>query len=80
MCLIYRDFFCSDIVRDKLIENDKQKLAEENEKISDVFSNRKFNEKKDEDKREENKLVVVEKEKWYIRLFSVFKKLFGRKH
>ena len=77
LALIYRDYLCdSQEERKRLIEYNEEKLKEINSKydVEKIFKERT---KKDEISKEQS-LIVVKKEKWYNKIFSLLKKIFKR--
>ena len=77
LALIYRNYLCdSQEERKRLIEYNEEKLKEMNSKydVEKIFKERT---KKDEISKEQS-LIVVKKEKWYNKIFSLLKKIFKR--
>lgn len=77
LALIYRDYLCdSQEERKRLIEYNEEKLKEINSKydVEKIFKERT---KKDEISKQQS-LIVVKKEKWYNKIFSLLKKIFKR--
>ena len=77
LALIYRDYLCdSQEERKRLIEYNEEKLKEINSKydVEKIFKERT---KKDEISKDQS-LIVVKKEKWYNKIFSLLKKIFKR--
>ena len=77
LALIYRDYLCdSQEERKRLIEYNEEKLKEINSNydVEKIFKERT---KKDEISKEQS-LIVVKKEKWYNKIFSLLKKIFKR--
>lgn len=66
LSLIYRDFFCNDETRDMLLKEDEQEIKEKNQM--------KFDQKVKVEKTK-NELIVIEKKKWYQKIFDVIAKL-----
>lgn len=75
LALIYRDFLCDNETRKKLIEQENLEIQKENEKYYDMFKNKQRNVSK-EQKQTVNQLMVIEKEKWYMKLWNKIRKLF----
>ena len=77
LALIYRDYLCdSQEERKRLIEYNEEKLKEINSQydVEKIFKERT---KKDEISKDQS-LIVVKKEKWYNKIFSLLKKIFKR--
>lgn len=69
LSLIYRDFFCNDETRSNLVRQDEIEL----QKINQVKFDQKI--KVEETKKE---LIVIEKKKWYQKIFDIILKLILR--
>lgn len=81
LALIYRDFLCSKEQRKKLQEQDAIELRKVEEQLSKKYSvenifNSSYENKKIENQ-EETGLIVVQ-EKWYEKLFKMFKRIFKK--
>ena len=79
LALIYRDYLCSEDERKELIRVNNQKLEEINKKydIQNIFEQRK-NKTSIDNENEEILPEIVNKEKWYKKIFNFIKKLFKR--
>ncbi len=79
LALIYRDYLCSEDERKELIRVNNQKLEEINKKydIQNIFEQRK-NKTSIDNENEEILPEIINKEKWYKKIFNFIKKLFKR--
>ena len=79
LALIYRDYLCSEDKRKELIRVNNQKLEEINKKydIQNIFEQRK-NKTSIDNENEEILPEIINKEKWYKKIFNFIKKLFKR--
>lgn len=80
LALIYRDYLCSEAERKELIKINNQKLEEINEEydIQNIFDKRKNKVSAEDDINKETLPVVINKEKWYKKIFNFIKKLIKR--
>ncbi len=86
--LIYRDFLCSQDEKRRLQERDARELQEVQKAIEDEIR-QKYNpddlfKKKNENNKEhqnfeETAITVIQKEKWYKKIFNIIKGLFNKK-
>lgn len=77
---LFRDYYATDRqkeILDNLLMQNEQKLEEE--KLKKFNPNEIFRkDKKNEKKIEEVSLIIVEKEKWYKKIFNYFKNIFKK--
>lgn len=77
---LFRDYFATDIqkqILDDLLMQNEQKLEEE--KLIKYNPNEIFRkDKNSKEKIEEVSLIIVEKEKWYKKIFNYFKNIFKK--
>lgn len=80
LSLIYRDYLCSEDERKELIKINNQKLEEINEEydIQNIFDKRKNKVSAEDDINKETLPVVINKEKWYKKIFNFIRKLIKR--
>lgn len=86
--LIYRDFLCSPEEKKRLQERDAKELQEAQKSLEeelrkkynsdDIFKNKQDKPKNKQVK--ENRLTVIQEEKWYKKIFNIIKDLFNRKY
>ena len=86
--LIYRDFLCSLDEKKRLQEKDAKELQEAEKKIKeqirekynsyDIFENRNKIVSKEEQPSKETRMTIVQKERWYQKIFNLIKGLFYR--
>jgi hypothetical protein len=82
--LIYREFLCSPEERKRLREKEARELKEVKEDIEnnlkEKYDYRDIFKSKESEKieQESTELIVVEKEKWYNKIFNLIKKLFRK--
>lgn len=82
--LIYREFLCSPEERKRLREKEASELKEVQEEIEnnlkEKYDYRNIFKSKESEKieQESTELIVVEKEKWYNKIFNLIKKLFTK--
>lgn len=79
LALIYRNYLCSEDERKELIRVNNQKLEEINKKydIQNIFEQRK-NKTSIDNENEEILPEIINKEKWYEKIFNFIKRLFKR--
>ena len=87
--LIYRDFLCLPEERKKLQEKDAKDLQEIQKAIEeearqkynpdDLFKNKKNEKLNYKEETEEKRMVIVQEEKWYKKIFNIIKGIFKRK-
>lgn len=85
--LIYRDFLCSPDEKKRLQEKDAKELQEAKKELEEQIRE-KYNpddifKKKKEDKIEcetieETSITVIQKEKWYKKIYNIIKNIFKR--
>lgn len=76
MALIYRDYLCDDYTRKILSEQEQREAEQETEKYKNMFKNKKPN---DQEENISNKLIIIEKEKWYTRIWNKIYKFCNKK-
>ena len=84
--LIYRDFLCSPNEKKRLQEKDAKELREvektleeeirEKYNTDDIFKNKNRIEPEEVQSSEETRMTIVQKEKWYKKIFNLIKNLF----
>lgn len=84
--LIYRDFLCSPDEKRRLQEKDARELQEVQKALEeeirekynpdDIFKNRNRIVPEEIQKSEEIRMTIVQKEKWYKKIFNLIKNLF----
>ena len=79
LAVIYRNYLCSEDERKELIIVNNQKLEEINKKydIQNIFEQRK-NKTSIDNENEEILPEIINKEKWYEKIFNFIKRLFKR--
>lgn len=88
LSLIYRDFLCEGEKKRKLQEKDAREIQLFQEKFEkelrekynpdDIFKNRNNKKIEYEPPVEENKMITIQEEKWYQKIFNIVKRLFKR--
>ena len=73
LSLIYRDYICDEEKRRILIKQDNKTLSEK-EKI--LYKKNRTDFEEEEDNGQENKLIIISKEKWYEKIIGLLKKIF----
>ena len=76
--LIYRDFFCDDETRSRLINEDKLELQKEMDTYNQIFDKKIKPVINEEDKSNTLELTVVKELKWYQKLFNKIKLIFRK--
>lgn len=76
MALIYRDYLCDDYTRKILSEQEQREAEQETEKYKNMFKNKNLN---DQEENVSNKLIIIEKEKWYTRIWNKIYKFCNKK-
>ena len=84
--LIYRDFLCSPNEKKRLQEKDAKELREVEKTLEeeirekynpdDIFKNKNRIEPEEVQSSEETRMTIVQKEKWYKKIFNLIKNLF----
>ena len=85
--LIYRDFLCESSKRKELQEKDAKEIQEMQNAIEremyekynpdDIFK-KKIKENKNDEKNENQELVIVQEKSWYQKIFNIIKNFFKR--
>ena len=83
LSLIYRDFLCSKEKKEKLLQLDLEEIRREEKILSEKYEidfekrkKEKIGKTIEKTKEQDEKLPIkVEKEKWYKKIFEIFKKL-----
>ena len=84
LSLIYRDFLCSNEEKEILKIRDSVKLKEEEKQLrekynpDDIVKNRNKIIPQKEQTSEETRIIVVQEEKWYQKIFNLIKGIFHR--
>ena len=86
LSLIYRDFLCSKEKKEKLLQLDLEEIRREEKILSEKYEidfekrkKEKIGKTIEKTKEQDEKLPIkVEKEKWYKKIFEIFKKLFKK--
>ena len=86
LSLIYRDFLCSKEKKEKLLQLDLEEIRREEKILSEKYEidfekrkKEKIEKNIEKTKEQDEKLPTkVEKEKWYKKIFEIFKKLFKK--
>ena len=89
LSLIYRDFLCDEETKKELFKQEQLKIQAEKEKINNIFGNKQ---QKDEDivlesndsnitqlnssTQEQQALMVIKDEKWYVKILNKIKSIF----
>lgn len=84
IAILFRDYWATESQRNKIITKqnyDRVKLEEEKKSkynTDNIFNNNNSNIQKEIEQHEETRMTIVQKEKWYQKVFNLIKGLFKK--
>lgn len=80
LALIYRDFLCDRQKKEELLRKDKEELIKIERELREKYNSDDIFRKRNQNYKEENtSMIVIQKEKWYQKIFDLIRCFFRKK-